>query len=454
MSKRRPKVVAFLFAVMFIVIGAGFILSVLKTNAYNSEVHQNSLTGEGLFRIDDDQNADVSVRAEPRGSTWTKCIDYKNEGLTDHNYQAYTYDFYLSNNTGDEISDYSLKFTFDRDVFLSMAWNGSFEIHQKMQGGEYVATVPDLREFKPDDYNFDTVTVDGDTLIHMKSGDYFVYIPSTSENAVEIPVKPYEGVTPGIIMYIPVNEDIAGSVLDISYTFHRQLKSEPFFWVAVAGLGVWIVALLIFSITEAQYKKYRKLHDHDNEIIKESIETFTGFIDAKDPYTNGHSNRVAQYTKLIAEAMGYEGEELNRIYYVALLHDCGKIGVPDSILGKPGRLTDEEFQVIKSHTTMGSEILSHFKSLNNVNEGARYHHERYDGKGYPEGKKGEDIPLIARMICVADSFDAMNSNRVYRKKLTKEDIINEIEKNKGTQFDPKIADIFLKLIKSGKIDIG
>ena len=454
MNKRRPKLIAFLFAVMLLVVGAGFILSVLMTNAYNRELHNSSLTGDGLFRIDDDQSVAVSVRAEPRGSTWTKCIDYKNEGLTDHNYQAYTYDFYLSNNTGDEISDYSIRFTFDRDVFLSMAWNGSFEIHQKMQGGEYVATVPDLREFKPDDFNFDTVTVDGDTLIHMKAGDYFVYIPSTSENAVEIPVKPYEGVTPGIIMYIPIGEDIKDSVLDISYTFHRQIGSEPFFWIAVAGLGVWLVALLIFSITEAQYRKYQKLHDHDNEIIKESIETFTGFIDAKDPYTNGHSNRVAKYTRMIAEAMGYEGEELNRIYYVALLHDCGKIGVPDSILGKPGRLTDEEFQVIKSHTTKGSEILSHFKSLNNVNEGARYHHERYDGKGYPEGKAGEDIPLIARMICVADSFDAMNSNRVYRRKLTKDDIIDEIENNKGTQFDPKIADIFLKLIKSGKIDIG
>ena len=209
--------------------------------------------------------------------------------------------------------------------------------------------------------------------------------------------------------------------------------------------------MLIFCITEIQYKKYKSIHEHDLNMIRESIETFTGFIDAKDPYTNGHSNRVAQYTRLIAEEMGFDGEELDRIYYVALLHDCGKIGVPDNILGKPGRLTDEEFEIIKSHTTHGSEILSHFKSLPNVNECARFHHERYDGKGYPEGLKGEDIPLIARMICVADSYDAMNSNRVYRKKLTKEDIINEIEKNKGTQFDPAIADVFLKLIKSGKI---
>ena len=186
-------------------------------------------------------------------------------------------------------------------------------------------------------------------------------------------------------------------------------------------------------------------------MISESIETFTGFIDAKDPYTNGHSNRVAQFTKLIAIEMGYEGEELDKIYYVALLHDCGKIGVPDSILGKPGKLTAEEFDIIKSHTTRGSEILRHFKSLPDSDEGARYHHERYDGKGYPEGKKGEEIPLIARMICVADSYDAMNSNRVYRKKLSREEIISELENNKGTQFDPNIADIFLKLIRDGRI---
>ena len=156
---------------------------------------------------------------------------------------------------------------------------------------------------------------------------------------------------------------------------------------------------------------------------------------------------------MIAEKMGYEGEELDRIYYIALLHDCGKIGVPDNILGKPGKLTAEEFEIIKSHTVRGGEILSSFKSLKNAGEGARYHHERYDGKGYPEGLAGENIPLIARIICVADSFDAMNSNRVYRKKLTSEYIISELENNKGAQFDPKIADIMLNLIKSGKIKL-
>ncbi len=128
--------------------------------------------------------------------------------------------------------------------------------------------------------------------------------------------------------------------------------------------------------------------------------------------------------------------------------------MPDSILGKPGRLTDEEFEIIKSHTLRGGEILSRFKSLTNVGEGALYHHERYDGKGYPAGKAGEEIPFIARMICVADSFDAMNTNRVYREKRTKEHILQEIETNKGRQFDPQIADVMLRLIREGQIKAG
>ena len=441
---RSRKIITLVFAVTFVLIVGIFGVSVITTDLYNKSVHHYVASSDKLFTTIDNQDEDVSVRVEPRSSTWSKCIDYYHQGISDLNYSAYTYDFYIRNNTKDEISDYTFKFTFDRDVFLMSAWNGSLEIHQQMTGGEYVATVPDLREFDKSLYSFDTITIDGESLIHMKEGDYLIYYPSTSENSMEVPVKPYEGIVPGIIIYIPTGEDINGSELSISYKLHRTLLSDPMFWISVVCLGVWLLSMLIFIITEAQYLKYKKVHDHDLSLIVESIETFTGCIDAKDPYTNGHSNRVAEYTKLIADEMGYEGEELDKVYYVALLHDCGKIGVPDNILGKPGRLTDEEFEIIKSHTTHGSQILSHFKSLPDVNEGARFHHERYDGKGYPEGRKGEDIPLIARMICVADSFDAMNSNRVYRKKLTKEEIVLEIEKNRGTQFDPKV-------IRNGKI---
>ena len=333
------------------------------------------------------------------------------------------------------------------------AWNGALEIHQMVDGGETVDTVPDLRDFDPDDFILKTVSYDGESLISMEAGDYLVYYPSTSMNALEMPIEPLEATTPGIIMYIPIGENIEDSVLRLDSTFHRVLSSEPLFWISLILLTIWLFALLVFFITSSQIKKYQDRHERDNEIINESIETFTGFIDAKDPYTNGHSKRVAIYTKRIAKEFGFDDEELDRIYYVALLHDCGKSGVPDSILVKPEKPTDEEYEILKSHAVRGGEILSSFKSLKDVGEGARYHHERYDGKGYPEGLAGEKIPFIARMICVADSFDAMNTNRVCRKKLSKASILREIEENKGRQFDRRIADTMLSLIESGQIPI-
>ena len=447
----KKKKITLVFIVTFIVVVLLFAFSLYKTDRYNRTTHRDSFTGNILFGDTDLKTKAVSVRAVPRSSTWTKVFDLNHEGLTKHNFQAYTYDFSINNNTKDEVKDFTFKWTFDQDVFLLSAWNGAIEIHQNKDGEQYSATIPDLREFNEQDYDFETATFDGEVLIRMRAGDYLVYIPSSNVNAMEVPIEPYQGTTPGIILYVAIGKDISGTTLDIEYTFHRLLRNEPLFLISLIGLAVWLVALIIYVITWAQIRKYNERHERDNEIIQESIETFTGFIDAKDPYTNGHSNRVAKYTRMIAEEMGYEGEELDRIYYVALLHDCGKIGVPDNILGKPGRLTDEEFEIIKSHTKIGGDILSSFKSLNNVGEGARYHHERYDGKGYPEGRAGEDIPLIARMICVADSFDAMNSNRVYRNKLTKEDIFREIETNKGKQFDPQIADVLLRLIREGKI---
>ncbi len=447
----KKKNITIVFTITFAVVVLFLAFGLYKTNRYNRTTHRDSFTGDVLFGETDLKTKAVSVRAVPRSSTWTKVFDLNHEGLTKHNFQAYTYDFSINNNTGDEVKDFTFKWTFDQDVFLLSAWNGAIEVHQNRDGEQYSATIPDLREFNERDYDFETVTFDGEVLIRMRAGDYLVYIPSSNVNAMEVPIEPYQGTTPGIILYVTIGKDISGTTLDIEYTFHRLLRNEPLFLISLIGLAVWLVALIIYVITWAQIRKYNERHERDNEIIQESIETFTGFIDAKDPYTNGHSNRVAKYTRMIAEEMGYEGEELDRIYYVALLHDCGKIGVPDNILGKPGRLTDEEFEIIKSHTKIGGDILSSFKSLNNVGEGARYHHERYDGKGYPEGRAGEDIPLIARMICVADSFDAMNSNRVYRNKLTKEDIFREIETNKGKQFDPQIADVLLRLIREGKI---
>ena len=181
------------------------------------------------------------------------------------------------------------------------------------------------------------------------------------------------------------------------------------------------------------------------------VSSLASAIDAKDTYTNGHSNRVAEYSREIAKRAGYQGKRLEDVYMMGLLHDVGKIGVPDAVINKPAKLTDEEYDIIKNHPVLGARILGKIKEMPALANGARWHHERYDGKGYPDGLSGRDIPEEARIIAVADSYDAMSSHRSYREPLPQEVIRQEIEKGIGTQFDPKFARIMLEMIEE---DIG
>jgi len=186
------------------------------------------------------------------------------------------------------------------------------------------------------------------------------------------------------------------------------------------------------------------------EILVQTVTALSEAVDAKDRYTSGHSKRVAGYARMIAEKMGKSKEEQEEIYQAGLLHDVGKIRIPEEIINKPGKLSDEEFNIMRIHPVTGYNILSSISSHNSIAIGARYHHERYDGKGYPNGLAGGNIPEIARILGVADSYDAMASNRSYRNALPQEVIRSEIEKGKGTQFDPEIANIMLQIIDGDK----
>ena len=181
-------------------------------------------------------------------------------------------------------------------------------------------------------------------------------------------------------------------------------------------------------------------------LTKDVMEALASAIDAKDKYTNGHSKRVAEYSRKIAELAGKSSEECEMIYDAGLLHDVGKIGVPLEILQKKSRLTDEEFEQIKVHPVTGGEILSQIHECLWLKTGALYHHERYNGRGYPEGRKGEEIPEIARIIAVADAYDAMTSNRSYRNAIPQHIVREEFVKGSGTQFDPDFARIMIHLI--------
>jgi putative two-component system response regulator len=189
----------------------------------------------------------------------------------------------------------------------------------------------------------------------------------------------------------------------------------------------------------------------ENEVLSlHVVQTLAQAIDAKDTYTNGHSGRVAEYSKEIARRYGYSVKQQDEIYMMGLLHDVGKIGVPDAVINKTGRLNDQEFEQIKKHPVLGDKILKKIREMPKLSIGARWHHERYDGKGYPDGLSGKDILEEARIIAVADSYDAMTSNRSYRGFLPQETVREEIEKGKGTQFDPVFADIMIQIMDEDK----
>lgn len=239
-----------------------------------------------------------------------------------------------------------------------------------------------------------------------------------------------------------------------------------YFVVMTSGLflGIGLMLLLFFAIIK-NIQDIRALENKRNKEQLENrrkqteamslqmIQTLSTTIEAKDEYTQGHSYRVAEYSALIARELGWDEKDIENLKNAARLHDVGKIGIPDTILNKPTKLLDAEYEIIKKHTTIGADILKNITLIKHVEEVARYHHEQYDGSGYPDGLSGEMIPIHARIVAVADSYDAMNSKRIYRNPLSKETIRKEINRKKGIQFDPKVADAFLKLFDENCLDI-
>ncbi len=207
--------------------------------------------------------------------------------------------------------------------------------------------------------------------------------------------------------------------------------------------SVMYIDICLEKQKEAELKKMK-------ELFVQTAETLASAIDAKDEYTHGHSTRVAEYARMIAEKAGYPEDYVEKIYFSGLLHDVGKIGISDQIINKKGKLTEEEFNIIKQHSLKGRDILAHIRKLPYLTMGAKYHHERYDGMGYPEGLKATDIPDIARIIALADAYDAMTSNRSYRNVLSQEIVRDQIKNGAGKQFDPGFAEILLQIIDQDK----
>ena len=250
-------------------------------------------------------------------------------------------------------------------------------------------------------------------------------------------------------LIIGISACAIGGGLDIG----RYYSLQSYGFTGYTRLGMLVFTLMMGFYLFHEQTRSLKLKQRENSLLISEITTaFAKVIDMKDSYTNGHSFRVAQYTSMLAKELGYDDETVERYYRIALLHDVGKIGIPKAVLNKPGKLTDEEFEIMKTHTTAGAEIIS--RAIDMVSEGssgylkeaknlAHYHHEKWNGQGYPTGLSGEDIPLSARIMAVADVFDALVSTRSYKKGFPFEKAIAIIEESSGSHFDPKIAGAFL-----------
>ncbi|MBP5280525.1 MAG: HD-GYP domain-containing protein [Erysipelotrichaceae bacterium] len=257
---------------------------------------------------------------------------------------------------------------------------------------------------------------------------------------------------------------VVGLALSIALPTFASIIQFLFYGISLTSITMTAVVIVFFvyalyslgdEVGKARMRElefYKKAQEREAALFEETTQALANAIDAKDKYTSGHSTRVAELSRRIAKEAGFTDHESDRVYFAALLHDVGKIGVIDDIISKPGKLTDEEFENIKLHPVLGYQILSSIKQSPYLSDGAHYHHEHYDGSGYPDGLKGEEIPVIARIIAVADAYDAMTSSRSYRGALSKEEVRSEILNGMGKQFDTKFAAILLIMIDNGTVD--
>ena len=313
------------------------------------------------------------------------------------------YDGVFYNNTGIDITDWKIEIQVPEQSYIDSSWNGVYTLE--------------------------------DNWITIKAVDY------------DANVLKNNSITFGFVMYTPM--DFKAKNITIYTHKIYELQHYPLFWALSIMLVVVLMIIIVYSAFELRVRKFKAKQRQDKRIIVQSLKTFANIIDAKDPYTKGHSNRVAKYAKEIARRMEIADEDLDRIYYIALLHDIGKIGISDDVLNKPGKLTDKERIIIEMHTTIGGEILKDFSAIPGIGDGAMYHHEQYAGGGYPLGLQGENIPLFARIICIADAYDAMSSDRCYRPRLEDDNILSELVLFTGKQFDPDIVKYMLAMISDG-----
>ena len=322
------------------------------------------------------------------------------------------YDGIIQNNTEMPVFDWRLYLTLpgnQKKYTIDSSWNGEYSIE------DGIMTI-----LPPSDYNKE--------------------IPGTSK------------ITFGLVLYSPAT--FVPDTFTLEYSQEIKATVTPFYWAGWFILFGSFVAYITTGLLNIRIATLRRKREQDRKIIEKTMELFANTIEAKDSYTRGHSMRVACYARGIARVMGLTEEDQQNIYFSAILHDVGKIGISDTILNKPGRLTTDEMDVMRTHAEKSAEILKGFDSVPFICETLRHHHEWFNGEGYPDHLKGSEIPLFSRIICVADCFDAMTSDRCYRSKLPIEKAVEKLKAGAGTQFDPDIIPYMLILIDKGEAPVS
>lgn len=432
---------------------------------YNHKLQKGELTAKH-FNGEVYDFGEVQVRLMTRGGdsgAWPKDPILDEDGNELHGASVgIIYEALICNASDNVIKDWSLKIPINEQMWINNNWNSEIEIHQNVCGDEKVLAI-DLSEYSRYDINLDYYLDHTGPMIMLYPGDYFVYLPDADAN--EKPINASKTGDPadaavgfGFIVYIPnqtldYEPNFSGGIL--TYRMYANPVQSVKFWILAGILGVWAIGLLVTIVvrlkTRSLIRKQEELRQHDDMMVDQAMKLVINIFENKDLNTKGHSIRVAEYSMLIADKLGMSEEECRQIFHIGLMHDCGKLNIPDSILKNPGKLSQEEYNTMKQHTTFGAEILKDFTSIEGIAIGAKYHHERFDGKGYPTGLAGEEIPLIARIIGVADAYDAMSSLRCYRERMHPAVIREELEKNRDKQFDGRIVDCILELIDEGTI---
>ena len=390
-KKSRAVRVSQIFFILSILFLAGVLLWISYQNKkiITYEQYTEPLAKDGELEI----FMEIPVRADGVKNCWPE----------ENGTWGAQYDIYIINKSKYPFVDWELTMDVPNEARIDSSWNGTYE---QKPGKIIIHGAPDL-------------------------------------TAV---ANPHDKIRVGYVLY--TRSLMQRSHYILTGRFQRSPLREILFIVA---LILSSVALLIFIVSFGLFFVVQRQQEKDDEKIESLIKLCARFIDVRDEYTKMHSLHVGYYAKKIAELMGFDEEFQKNIYYMGLMHDVGKVMLPREILCKKSKLNDEEWQEMKKHTSYGAEILERFTAVPGIREAVLYHHERWDGTGYPEGLKENAIPIQARIIGVADAYDAMHTNRSYRSRLSDDIIFEELQKNKRTQFDPEVAEAMIVLIKKHAI---